>query len=65
MISCTLHYLPRDVSSIFFVAVYIQPQSEAGTKIALNELYSAISTQENVHPETAPGTLMQGNVNLF
>jgi hypothetical protein len=39
--------------SIFFVAVYIPPQSEAGTKIALNELYSAISKQENAHPEAA------------
>ena len=39
--------------SIFFVAVYIPPQSDTGTKIALNELYSAIIKQENAHPEAA------------
>jgi hypothetical protein len=38
-------------SSKFFVTFYIPPQSDAGTKIALNELHSAISKQENVHPE--------------
>ena len=51
MISCKPQYLPREFSSVFFVAVYIPPQTEAGTKIALNELYSAISKQENDHPE--------------
>ena len=45
--------LPRGFSSIFFVAVYIPPQSEAGTRTALNELYSAISKQENAHPVAA------------
>ena len=53
MISCRPHYLPREFSSVFFAAVYIPPQSEAGTKIALNDLYSAISKQENAHPEVA------------
>ena len=53
MINCRPHYLPREFSSVFFVAVYIPPQSEAGTKIALNELYSARSKQENTHPEAA------------
>ena len=33
----------------------------AGTKTALNELYSAISKQENVHPEEA--LLVAGNFN--
>ena len=51
MISCRPHYLPREFSSVFFVAVYVPPQSKAGTKTALNELYSAISKQENLHPE--------------
>jgi hypothetical protein len=51
MISCRPHYLPREFSSIFFVAVYIPPQSEAGTKKALIELYSAISKQEIAHQE--------------
>ena len=48
-------------TSIFFIAVYIPPQTDAGTKTALNELYVAISKQENAHPEAAllvAGTLM-------
>ena len=51
MISCRPHYLPREFSSVFFVAVYIPPQTDAGTKTALNELYFAISKQENAHTE--------------
>ena len=51
MIYSRPHYLNREFSSAFFVAVYIPPQSEAGTKIALNELYSTISKQENAHTE--------------
>ena len=50
MRSCKPHYLPREFS-IFFVAVYLSPQTDAGTKTALNELYKAISKQENAHPE--------------
>ena len=53
IISCRPHYLPREFSSIFFVAVYLLPQTDAGTKTALNELYPAISKQENAHPEVA------------
>ena len=53
MISCRPHYLPRKFSSVFFVPVYIPPQTDAGTKTALNELYTAISKQENAHPEAA------------
>jgi hypothetical protein len=53
MTSCRPHYLPREFSSVFFVAVYIPPQSEAGTKTALNELHSAMSHQENAHLEAA------------
>jgi hypothetical protein len=44
-------YLPREFSSVFFVAVYISPQTEACIKTLLNELYSAISKQENAHTE--------------
>ena len=47
MISCR----PREFSSIFFVAVYLPPQTNTGTKTALNKLYKAISKQENAHPE--------------
>ena len=53
MISCRPHYLPREFSSVFFGAVYIPPQTDAGTKTALNELYSAISKQENAHTGAA------------
>jgi hypothetical protein len=53
MISCRPHYLPTEFSSILFVAVYLLPQTDAGTKIALNQLYKAISIQENAHPEVA------------
>ena len=53
MIRCRPHYLPREFSSVFFVAVYIPPQTDAGSKTTLNELYTAISKQENAHPETA------------
>jgi hypothetical protein len=40
-------------SSVFSVAVYIPPQTNAGTKATLNDLYIAISKQENAHPEAA------------
>ena len=53
MISCRPHYLSREFSSVFFVAVYIPPQPDAGTKTALNELYTTVSKQENAHPEVA------------
>ena len=61
MISCRPHYLPREFSSVFLVAVYIPPDTEAGTKTALNELYSAISKHENAHPEAS--LLVAGNFN--
>ena len=61
MKSCRPHYLPREFSSVFFLAVYTPLQSEVGTEIALNELYSSISKQENVHPESA--LLVAGDFN--
>jgi hypothetical protein len=61
MIRCRPHYLPREFSSVFFKAVYIPPQTDAVTKTALNELYTAISKQENAHPEAA--LLMAGDLN--
>ena len=61
MISCRPHYIPREFSSVFFIAVYIPPQTEAGTKTALNELYSVISNQENAQPEAA--LLIAGDFN--
>ena len=53
IISCRPHFLLREFSSVFFVAVYITPQTDAGTKSSLNELYNAISKQEDAHPEAA------------
>ena len=61
IISCRPHYLPREFSSILFVAVYIPPQTDAGTKTELNELYKAISKQEKSHPEAGP--LVAGDLN--
>ena len=51
MISCRPHYLPREFSSIFF---YLPPQTDAGTKMAPNELHKAIIKQENAHRVGAP-----------
>ena len=61
IISCRPQYLPREFSSIFFVPVYLPPQTDAGTKTALNELYKAIRKQENAHPEAA--LLVAGDFN--
>jgi hypothetical protein len=61
MISCRPHYLPREFSSILFVAVYLPPQTNAGAKTALNQLYKVISKQENAHPEVA--LLVAGDFN--
>ena len=61
MISCRPHYLPREFSSVLFVAIYLPPQSEAGTKTALNQLYKAISKEENSHPEAV--LLVAGDFN--
>ena len=52
-ISCRPHYIPREFSSIFFVAVYLPPQTDAGTKTALKQLYKAISKKLNSHPDAA------------
>jgi hypothetical protein len=38
MINCTQYYLPREFSYVFFVAVYLPPQT--GTKTKLNELWN-------------------------
>ena len=35
------------------MAVYLSPQSDAGTKNALNQLYKEISKQKTTHPEAA------------
>jgi hypothetical protein len=38
MISYRPHCLPREFSSILFIAIYLPPQTDAGTKTALNQL---------------------------
>ena len=59
MIICRLYYLPRVFIYIFLI--YFPPQSDAGTKTALNELYRAISKQENAHPKAM--LLLAGDFN--
>ena len=53
VINCRPHYLPRKFSATLFVAVYLPPQTDAGTKTALSQLYKEISKQETTHPEEA------------
>jgi hypothetical protein len=50
VINCRSHYLPREFSAILFVAVYLPPQTDAGTKTALS---AEISKPETTHPEAA------------
>ena len=61
VINCRPHYLPREFSAILFVAVYSPPQTYAGTKTALRQLYKEISKQETTHPETT--LLVAGDFN--
>ena len=35
------------------MALYLPPQTDAGTKTALSQLYKDISIQETTHPEAA------------
>ena len=68
MINCRPHYLPREFSAILFVAVYLPPQRDAGTKTALSQLYKEKKTGNHSPRGGAPSgrvTLMQGNLNQF
>jgi hypothetical protein len=61
VINCRPHYLPREFSTILFVAVYLPPQTYAGIKTTLSQLYKKISKEETTHPEVA--LLVAGDFN--
>ena len=44
------------------MAVYLPPQTDAGTKTALSQLYKEIIKQETAHPEVA--LLVAGDFNV-
>lgn len=48
-IKCQPHYLPREYTSVFIVAVCIPPGANANE--ALSELHDAICKQQTKHPE--------------
>ena len=51
MVKCRPYYLPRELTSIILTAVYIPP--DANAKLAMKELYAAISKYQTKHPEAA------------
>jgi hypothetical protein len=61
VINCRPHYLPKEFSAILFVAVYLPPQTDAGTKTTLSQMYKEISKQETTHPEAV--LLVAGDIN--
>ena len=53
--------MPREFSAILFVAVYLLPQTDTGTKTALGQLYKEISKHETTHPDVV--LLVAGDFN--
>jgi len=51
MVKCRPFYLPREFTSTIITAAYVP--TNANAKLATNELHSAISKQQNDHPEAA------------
>jgi len=47
MVKCRPYYLPRELTSIILTAVYIPP--DANAKLAMKELYAAISKHQTKH----------------
>ncbi|KAI4885552.1 hypothetical protein NFI96_004062 [Prochilodus magdalenae] len=48
-VKCRQHYLPREFTAVFVIAVYIAPDANANN--ALKELHDNISSLQNKHPE--------------
>ncbi|KAI4894551.1 hypothetical protein NFI96_022922 [Prochilodus magdalenae] len=48
-VKCRPHYLPREFTAVFVIAVYIAPDANANN--ALKELHDNISSLQNKHPE--------------
>ncbi len=58
-IICRPFYLPREISSIIIIAVYIPPQAD--TSLALSKLHDELSGYINKHPDTA--SIIAGDFN--
>ncbi|KAI3361662.1 hypothetical protein L3Q82_002024 [Scortum barcoo] len=48
-VKCRPHYLPREFTAVFVMAVYIPPGAKANE--ALKELHNNISSLQHKHPE--------------
>ena len=48
-IKCRPYYLPRELSSVIFTAMYIPPQAD--TKTAIKELHWTLCKLETIYPE--------------
>ena len=62
IIKCRPFYQPREISAILLVAVYIAPSNNNSDRsAALNELYRAVSEQQDAHPDAF--TIIAGDLN--
>uniref|UniRef100_A0A3B3H7K8 Reverse transcriptase domain-containing protein n=1 Tax=Oryzias latipes TaxID=8090 RepID=A0A3B3H7K8_ORYLA len=50
-VKCRPHYLPREFTAVFIMAVYIPPGANANANEALTELHNNISSLQHRHPE--------------
>ena len=52
IIKCRPFYLPREITAILLIAVYIPPtKNNSDRNAALSELYQAVSEQQTAHPD--------------